>query len=48
MSYFLNGKFIGTPFNNVYGDLFICLEICCKGSYEIVEEIILPEKEEYI
>ena len=48
LSYFVNGKFIGTSFSNVSGDLFICLEICHLGSFDIVEDVVLPEEEEYI
>ncbi len=36
MSYFRNKKFLGTPFDNVEGDLFICLELCHLGSFTIV------------
>ncbi len=43
MSYFKNGKFIGTPFDNVEGELYICLEVCHKGSYEIVKDVQLPD-----
>lgn len=47
LSYFENGKFLETAFENVKSEqeLFICLEICHKGYYEIVSNVELPERD---
>jgi hypothetical protein len=42
LSYFRNGKFLGTPFEEVTGELYICLEMCHLGSFTIVENPELP------
>lgn len=49
LSYFHNGKFIGTPFDNVVCDkeLYVCLECCHHGSFEYLDEIKFPEEDQY-
>ena len=42
LSYFQNGKFLGTPFKNVEGDLYVCLEVCHIGTFNIVQNPQLP------
>ncbi len=46
LSYFFNKKFLGTPFENFQGQLYICLEICCIGSFEIIKDPELPDMKE--
>ena len=45
LSYFVNKKFIDTPFDNVEGPLHICLEICGhkKTYFEIIQNPIVPD-----
>ncbi len=38
---------MGTPFKNVEGELYICLEVCHLGSFVIVQNPELPREEEY-
>jgi len=38
---------LGTPFNDVHGDIFICLEVCHLGSFIIVQDPDLPVEDEY-
>jgi hypothetical protein len=38
---------LGTPFNDVQGDIFICLEVCHLGSFIIVQDPDLPVEDEY-
>ena len=47
VSYFQNGGLVGTAFTNVEGeDLYVCLEICHLGSYEIMDNIELPDEDQ--
>jgi len=38
LSYYRNGQYLGTPFNNVEGELFVCVEACHGGAFTIVED----------
>jgi hypothetical protein len=38
ISFYRNGKFLGTPFRNVEGALFVCLEACHAGSFSVIDE----------
>jgi hypothetical protein len=44
LSYFVNGKFVGTPFHNVEGELYVCLEVCHHGSFSAIENPLMPAK----
>ena len=46
MSYFQNGKYLGTPFKNVSGDLYICVENCHKTGFSKVDDPDYPEEPE--
>jgi len=44
MSYYRNGKYLGTPFKNVKGELYICVENCHIQGFSKVDEPELPEE----
>jgi len=44
ISYYCNGKYLGTPFENVEGELFVCLEVCHTGAFSTVENPKIPAK----
>jgi hypothetical protein len=44
LSFYVNGKYLGTPFENVDGDLYVCLEVCHTGSFTLVENPSMPAK----
>lgn len=46
LSYFVNGKYIGTPFKNVLPDCYFIVEGCHLGSFEKVSKTELPEEDE--
>jgi len=45
LTYFQNGKNVGTPFTNVEGKLYFIVEACHHGSYTIVQDPKLPEED---
>jgi len=44
MSYYRNGKYLGTPFKNVKGNLYICVENCHLPGFSMVQNPKLPEE----
>lgn len=42
LSYYRNGKFLGTPFTNVEGEIYPCVEICDHGSLVANFKAIAP------
>ena len=47
LSYFRNGEYLGTPFKDVEGELYVCLEVCHHGSFTIKDNAELPTDEKY-
>jgi hypothetical protein len=37
LSYYCNGVLLGTPFTDLEGELFVCVETCHLGAFSIVE-----------
>jgi len=44
LTYYRNGTFIGTPFTNVRGDIYPCLEMCHLGSMRANFRALPPKK----
>jgi hypothetical protein len=43
IAYFRNKKLLGTPFKDVFGDLYICVENCHITGFSKIDEPEIPE-----
>ena len=48
ITYFRNKKSLGTPFKEVFGDLYICVENCHKTGFVKIDEPEIPDSTELI
>ena len=46
LSYYRNNKFLGTPFDNIDGEVYFCMELCHHGSFKIIQNAEFIELEE--